>query len=174
MSIHTNKKTIRAGFSLVEAIIYIALLVAIVTLAIATTVGMVRTQRSVRSHVLLQESAVTSLDRMVREIHDAISVDPTSTLGSNPGRLLLNSADSSNNARTVEFYVNNGRLSMRENGAAVGALTSTNVTVSNLIFRFIDTTKSDAVKIEMTLIAGTSTEQKIESFYTTAILRSSY
>ncbi len=162
------------GFSLVETIIYVALLVLIVGITIVSIVSMVQSQRNIKSNLLIQESAMVALDRMVREIRDSSGVDVSSTFGSNPGILKLNGTDISNNSRTVEFYVNSGRLMLKENGVVSGPLTLASVTVSNLVFRFLDTASSDAVKIEMTLVAGTGETQKTENFYTTTILRSSY
>jgi Tfp pilus assembly protein PilW len=162
------------GFTLVEAIIYVALLVLVVTVVIVSIVAMVRSQRNVKNHILIQESVAVSFDRMIREIHDAISVDISSSLNTNPGRLILNGVDSTGDSRVVEFYVNGGRLVMREDGSDVGPLTVSGVTINNIVFRHIDTASTDAVKIEMTLSSGTGGEAKSESFYTTGVLRSSY
>lgn len=164
----------KKGFSLVETLIYIGLLVLIVSVTVYAIFGMVRAQRNMKSSVLIQESATAAFDRLVREIRDADGVDASSTLGTNPGVLKLNTTDSSGNGRTLEFSVSSGQLTLKEDSTVLGPLTVNGVTVTNLVFYHVDTSASDMIRASMTLSAGTSTSLKTETFYTSAILRGSY
>lgn len=159
------------GFSLIETVIYVSLLAIILVVLINTIFTMNRLYRYLNLSRHIQTSAITALDRMVRDIRDAESVNVgASTLGTSPGVLTLNTTTSSNNPQTFQFFVSNGVLIVKQDEVDIGPLTLSDVVVDNLIFRHIVTGVSKAVKIEMTLKAGTSTA----NFYATAVLRDSY
>lgn len=163
------------GFSLVEMLFYIALL-SLALLAVTETLILVtRSYGNLRSVQRIEQEAGVSLERMVREIRDAQSVNGASSVfDSHPGKLLLNTTNASGATRTVEFFLDNGKLSLKENGVVLGALTSAKTGVTNLIFRTITTARSQAVKIEMTLQSGNGSALRTEHFYATAVLRDSY
>jgi type II secretory pathway component PulJ len=169
----THKK--EKGFSLVEMLIYIAILSMILVAIISVLFLLSRSHRAASSTKYVQSAALLSIDRMTRDIHNATTVNVIdSNLGSNPGRLSVNGIDSLGNTRNVEFYVQSGVLKVNENGVYAGQLTSSSTVVSNLIFRHIDQTVADAIRIEMQLSAGQGDYAKSETFYTTAVLRNSY
>ena len=169
------------GYSFVEVIIYLALLVILLLAIINGTLLLAQNYRNVKAVRDIESSAIDSMDRMTREIHNAISVNGTqTTYYTSPGSLMLNTTDTSNNAITLRFYLQGGKVLMDRNGVFVGPLTESDVTASSLIFRSITSSTSVAVKIEMTLQAS-STQQTasgtgaiIKNFYDTAVLRGSY
>ncbi len=164
-----------AGFSLVETIIYIGLLILIIVAVVNMLIGMSKAYGFMRLSTQIQTSAIDSLDRVVREIRNAKSVDTAgSTLGTSPGVLTLNSTDDTGSAVTYQFLVSGGVLRIKQNGVDQGPLTLPNVTVSNLVFQRMATGVSQAVKIEMTLVAGSGSMTRTAKFYGTAILRDSY
>jgi prepilin-type N-terminal cleavage/methylation domain-containing protein len=164
----------RNGFSLVEMIIYMAIL-AMMLLVIINTLFIISTsQRTVKSSKTIENSGIFSLERMVRDIRNATSVDTNqSILGSHPGVLVLNGTDVNGNSHVVKFYLSTSTLHVVDNSVDQGALTETGTKVTNLVFTLINTTKSSAVRIQMTLESGTSTYYRSEKFYSTAILRGS-
>lgn len=166
-----NKK----GFTLVEMVIYMGLLALLVVVVITMLVSIVKSQRNIKSHLAIEETVVVSLDRMIREIRNAKSVDISSILGTNPGHLILNTTDSGGNPKTVEFYLESGVLKMEENTVVSGPLSRSDVTISSLMFWLIDNQKADAVRITMTVNANQPDGSvHTENFYATAILRGSY
>ncbi|MDP3874949.1 MAG: type II secretion system protein [bacterium] len=162
----------RRGFSLVEMLIYISILVLMLAVIMNIVVSVVRSGRIINALRNVENSATVSLERLVREVRQAESVDiGLSFLDSSPGKLVLVGTDSSGNPRTVEFYLSSGRLLFKENGADIGALTQADAWVSSLVFRRFFGPNSEGIKTEMTIESGTSTHYRSEKFYSSAILR---
>ena len=165
----------RRGFSLVEAIIYIGLLVFILVAVISMLLIMGRSYGYLKSSRHIQTSAVTVLDRIIREVRNSESVDVgQSTLGTSPGVLTLNTTSVWGTPQTIQFYVSGGLVRVKQDGVDVGPLTLPDVKLNSLIFKQITTGISEAVKIEMTLETGVGSSTRLANFYGTAILRDSY
>ncbi len=163
------------GFSLVEMLFYVAILAFALVAVMQTLIVVTRSYGVLRSTQRVEQEASVSMERMVRELRDASGIDDAgSVFGTHPGKLLLNSTTASRTARTVEFSIDSGKLSLKENGVVTGLLSSTRTNISSLIFRKITTARSKGVKIEMTMQSGTSTAARAENFYATGVLRDSY
>jgi hypothetical protein len=98
----------------------------------------------------------------------------TSTLGSSPGVLDLDSVDSGGTAQTVKFDVSSGDLNLSYNGTLQASILAPNIDVTSLIFRKITTTNSTAVKVEITLQDTRDRTGLTEKFSDTIILRGGY
>jgi type II secretory pathway pseudopilin PulG len=160
----------KRGMTLVETVVYVAIVAIIFTVVVQTLTTIVKTYRVTLVARSLSVSGMTALERMTRDIRNAAHVDVlNSVLGSNPGKLVLVMQGT-----TTEFYVENGLIKLKENSVVKGSLISQNVTTANLVFKLIDTGNSLAVKIEMTLQSGTSTTLRSENFFNTVVLRNSY
>lgn len=164
------------AFTLIEILIYIALLVVILVGVVNAIAMLSSSYRNVSVAKSIEGSAINLIDRIVRETRNAESIDAAnSSFGVTPGTLSLNTFDASDNPMTVRFSVSNGRVILTENGISLGPITSSNVAVTSLIFRSFSTTTSSAVKIELTLeSASTSPVYFSRNFYGTAVLRGSY
>ena len=160
------------GFSLLEMLFYIAILVLLLAVIMNMVVSVVRSGRIINALRNVENSAIVSLERITRELRQAESVNVSlSTLDSNPGKLVLEGIDETGSPRTVEFYLSLGRLFLKENGVDVGALSQSDAQVSSLIFRRFAGPNAEGIRIEMTLESGTSTHYRSEKFYSSAILR---
>ncbi len=164
----------KQGYTLVEAIIYIAILAVLAVTFVNLLFTMTQSYTKFRLERDIVSSASLGLERMVRETRQAKSLDPASILGNNPGRLLLNTTDDVGVATTRDFYLFLGTLMVKEGSGQAASTTAKNVTVDNLVFRQINTANSSAVKIEMTLTAKRGATARTEKFYSTAVLRGSY
>ncbi len=163
------------GVSLVEMIIYVALLTSVTTLVVNGLVTMSKTYNDLRLSKNVTTSANSALTRMVYEIRQAQSVDATqSTFITSPGQLTLNTTPAGGSQTTVKFYLQNGVLKSMVGGVEEGQLTLSNTTVSNLIFSRIQNSVSQAIKISLTLQSTVGSKTKTETFYTTAVLRNIY
>lgn len=170
MTINRHKK--EEGYSLLEIIIYIAILVAMVYVIISLVVSIVQAKDRLNSARALATSAATALDRMTREIRGAKDVNTgASTLGTSPGVLNLDSTASGGAPETVEFRVVAGVLRIKINGVDQGPLTASSTTVTGLTFRRNASSTAEAIKIEMTLQSGTTTSIKTKNFYGSALIR---
>ncbi len=164
------------GFTLVETIVYLALFVVLLVGIINSVLILTSSYRNVRVARSIESSAINTMDRIIREVRNAESIDYSqSNFGINPSALSLNTVDELGNTGTVRFYVQGNRVFLQENGVLSGPLTNANVTVSSLIFRNIVSTSSTAVKIEMS-ISSTSTNSVFitRDFQGTAVIRGSY
>ncbi|MDO8569948.1 MAG: prepilin-type N-terminal cleavage/methylation domain-containing protein [bacterium] len=160
------------GFSLVEMLIYIAILVLMLTVIMNVVVSVIRSGRIIKSLRNVENSAIVSIERLTRELRQAESINVgLSTLNSNPGRLVLESTDDIGTPRTVEFYLFEDRILLKENGVDIGALTQMDARVSNLIFYRFSDPNSEGIRTEMTIESGTSTHYRSEKFYSSALLR---
>lgn len=173
-----NKKGFTpSGFTLIEIIIYTAILALIFALVVNSLAVVIKAFNQGRLAIKINNSAEVAMDRMVREIRAAYDIDANSELDSHPGRLILitDSLIIPGSTTTLEFYLDLGRIMVEEEGDFVEALTSSDLTVTNLIFRQITApSMSKAVKIEMEIQGSSGNYQKTENFYNTAILRKSY
>ena len=163
------------GFSLVETFLYAAILSIVLLVVAETLIAVIRSSGSLRTAQRIERDAGFALERMVREIRDAKSVDVAgSTLGTHPGILALNTTTVSGGTRAVLFYLENDVVYLKEDGVVVGPLSSAQTSASNLVFRRIPTGRSEGVKIELTLTSGAGSVARSENFYATAVLRDSY
>ncbi len=97
-----SNKFHKTGVSLVEMLVYIALLTSVTTLVVNGLVTMSKSYTDLRLSKNITTSATTALSRMVYEIRQAQSVDATqSTFVTNPGQLTLNTTPASGVPTTV-------------------------------------------------------------------------
>ena len=166
-----NKK----GFSLPEMIVYISLLFLILAVLVNSLVLLLKANRTNQSAWSIETSATLAMERMTRDIRTATSVDAgNSVLNSNPGQITINTNDVNGNPVVEKFYIKNGVIWLQEGGADTGPLMLGSTQVTNLIFRQINTGRSTAIKIEMTIIGGQGDALKTKNFYSTIVLRNSY
>lgn len=167
-----NRKKLTSGFTLIEVLIYVAILGIISVAVITASVTIMSSFNKTKVTRNILESGNNSLERMTREVRQAASVDiVNSSLGSHPGVLVLNSTDSVGGPRVVKFVIENGDLNIYQNSVLTGNLLNQNISISNLIFRRISTGEGEALKIEMTLSSNGGVSEK---FYDTVILRGGY
>ncbi len=166
------------GFSLAESLVYMALLVFLLVGIINAIVMLSSMYRNVRTARSVESSAISLMDRIVRETRNAESINSAQTSwGISSGSLGLNTVDANGVTGTMRFYIatSTSRAMLEKNGVSMGPLTESNVIVTNLTFRSYATTTSSAVKIEMTITsASTSPVYITRNFYGTVILRGSY
>ena len=168
--LHTHR-----GFTLVEMVVYTAMLVVILLIIVSFIVSFGKAYNVLKSTIHINNSAIVSFERMVREIRLASNVDTAaSILDTHPGRLALTTTDASGAPITLEFYINSGALMLRQEGVDVGPLTRSDVTITNLVFRSFSNGRSEAVKVEVTLESVVADTTKVKNFYGSAVLRESY
>ena len=162
------------GFSLIETLVYIAVLSLVSTLFVNTLLAMNRSYAVLETVMMLDRAATAGMERMTREIRAATDVDTLqSTLGVSPGVLTVNQIDETGAVSRAAFSILNEVLHISRDGVDQGSLLPPRIAAESLIFRLIDSGKSKAVKIEMRLLSVAG-RTRSESYYTTVILRGSY
>ena len=165
----------QGGFTLVEMVVYSAILGVIAVLATNSTIVMTRAFTDLRVSRDLNSSATALFERMTRDVRGAYDIDAAqSTLGTNPGRLMLNTKDAAGTNTTIEFYVTGNRVSIREGGIDQGAIMTSSTSVTNFVVRELTSTNTKAVKVEATISATRGGVTKTRNFNTTVVLRGTY
>lgn len=161
---------IQRGFSLLEMLIYISILTITAVIVVDILLSTAKSYNSFKISRSINSTVSTSLERMTREIRAADDVLLIgSTFDTHPGRLTLQIAST-----TSEFYLDGNVLKIKEGGIDAGSLTSSKLSVDNLVFRLLDNGVSKAVRIEMTLLGTERNITKAKTFYSFAVLRNSY
>ena len=156
-----------SGFSIIEILVYISILVFMLAIILEVVVSVTRRERIATSTRDIENSAVLVAERITRETRQAQSINLSSSiLGVHPGKLVLDGE-----SRTLEFHLINGRINLKENGVDAGPLTSSTTKVTNLKFTRSATSTTEAIRTELTLESGTSTYYKTETFYFSSSIR---
>lgn len=167
--IHKYKK----GYTLIEALIYIAVFIVISVVVIALIMSILETSREVSPINSLSRSAASSLEKITREIRSASSLDlPNSILGDSSGVLSLNTLDINNIPKIVKFYLDSDIVKINENSVYIGPLNSADTKVTAIFFNLATSSNQNLVKIEMDVTAGNGKYEKSEKFYSSVVVRS--
>lgn len=164
------------GFTLIEIIVYLAIFAVLSVLVVETIITVTDAFGKARVKRTLALEGRGAMERMMREIRLATSVDITgSVLDTNPGRIKLNTVVSpSDSAPAVREFLISGKHLILRDGANDIAIVA-NASTTKLIFRHIlGSDVSDAVRIELEIEDGQGDRYMSVPFYSTAVLRGSY
>ena len=170
----TNKKS---GFSLIEIVIYTAILAALSLFVANTTLLSFNSLNRARLNRKVALSAETALERLTREIKLASSINEAqSVLGTNPSTVVLNTVVSAEDITPASkiFSVSGGQITLQENGGEIKFLTAPGITVSSFTASGIDLLHSKAIKINLVIESGGGSIRTSKTFYASAVLRESY
>lgn len=173
MKIFFDKK--ERGFALAEMLVYTVILTLLVMVLFASLRAIIVTYRHIKVSRAIETSALTALERVTREIKNGESITlAQSIFDTASSSITVVGRNPSEVSKTSYIYLQNGILKIREDGIEKGQLTSSSTLVTNFTLNLIDQSLSDAVRITITLQAGSGEYVKNESFYSTAVLRGSY
>ena len=159
-----------AGFSLVEMLFYLSLLVSVSTVCVAVLLSFKDNIASYQASQRVTNSAVTTLERLLVDVRAAEAVNVgASTLTTNPGTLVL-----TDGATTTTYSVSDGAVSISVNGATVGPLTDATVVVDELRFFHYVNAETETVRVQLTLSATAGGMTVTERFGSSAVLLGSY
>lgn len=161
-----------SGFSLVEMLIYIALLILITVSALSLLLTLRSLLDEYRADQKVTESAQAVLERVLYDIRSADAIDttdPSAVLVDTPGHLVI-----IRGATVTEFYVSGGRLMVSVNSVELGPLTKESVVVDELRFFTYDNSVTEAIKVAFTLTATVGEANSTASFNGAAVLRGTY
>jgi len=162
------------GISLVETIIYATVLTLLLFVVAMISISLVKSHRRVSLNRELESNAAFAMERMVREVRLADSVnDGLSVFNSSPGTLTLQGVDGGT-AYTVKFDVDNGQVRLTKDAGTPGFLTSDQVVVTDLIFQKASNVNSEVVKIILELEGSRGDDTKRIKVNGFAVLRGSY
>ncbi|PJE64179.1 MAG: hypothetical protein COU90_03705 [Candidatus Ryanbacteria bacterium CG10_big_fil_rev_8_21_14_0_10_43_42] len=158
----------KRGYTLIETVIYIALVIVIAVVFVQVLVFFAQGFRQAKELRTMHFSAETALERIVREIRfaDGVTIG-SSVFDTHPGVLTLSSIDPTTEVpQIITISTSGSQLTLQKDSASPDFLTPNTVTVENIVFRYIATPISEAIKIELRING--------KNFYSTALLRRSY
>lgn len=154
------------GFSLVEMLIYLAILTIIFVVVVNTILSFTGSYKTLTAQRNVENAAIGAMERMTRDIREATQID---SLGSSD---ITVSSILSGLSTTTRFIVESGKLNLYVNGSLVGPLTVGSTTVTNLTFTQLSGGYNGGVKIDLTLQSIVGQATVIKSYHSTVILRS--
>ncbi len=170
-----NKKK-NSGFSIIEIIIYFSILAIISTLVIGNIISLFKNYNVVRANQDIEYNAISILDKLTRDTRDAAFINTSDSLFSvSQGAISLNIASSTNStaSNTAKFYLNNNKIKYKKDGVDFGNLSTNAVTVSNFKIYYINSSTTEAIKVELNLEVTPHLHSAVisKNFYTTIQLR---
>lgn len=167
-----NLKKYKKGFTLIETLIYASIFVVMLVVTLAIIVNLSDTFKRVAAHRIVESEVSNTMERIVRDVRQAISVDVVnSTFTIYPGVLQLILDDGLGGQKTVKYYLDNGIIYLDEDGAVVGPLTSDKITITDFKFFNITTSNSDAVRTTITATITLKGETITKTIYNLGVLR---
>jgi len=163
-----NKMKNERGYTLIELLFYIALF-SILTLAVINAlVVMTKAFRETSIQADLVQSSLV-MERISRETRQAYGIFSISA-----SDLKLNTKDELDNNKTVRFVLSGSNIELYENDVLTGNLNTPNIEVTSLSFTEITTVMGKAIKINFSVMSTRDSNNRIEDFYETVVLRGNY
>jgi prepilin-type N-terminal cleavage/methylation domain-containing protein len=160
----------RRGFTLIEILVYMAVL-CIAVVAMITTFLSYRTVL-LRNEVerAVSHNAQVVLERLTRDIHEATSVDTSIS-----GQITLETAGS---ATTSVYTLSGDTITLMVNGKNLGNLTEDDVSVTAFTHTAYQNVTGEIpttlVRVALSLESVNAVATTIKTYYTSAVLRGMY
>lgn len=168
------KKDSERGVTLIEIIIYFTLLAIMSGVVINSLFSLFSSYGQIKVIQDMETTAILVLDKLNRDIQSAQSVNiAQSSFGIPESYLTLTVPNTTGGTDTIKYYATSSKIKVDKNGAYLGTLSLSSVSVNNFIIRQITSSSTSAFKVELGLqgTARNSTSTIYKNFYTTAQLR---
>lgn len=157
-----NPLLFKRGASLLETVLYIGIFAIITLLTVNTVLALTRAVSEIRSVRHIIQDSDTAMERMIREIRAAESIDTTASIfNTHPGKLVLANAPD-----ITTFSFSDGKIFLQKNSESIVPIAGNTTVITNLIFTHFTTARSEAIRVTMTM--------DNKNFYGTAVLRTHY
>lgn len=152
------------GFTLLELLIYIAIIAFVITAVSALLLWGIRMRAKAKITDEVSRQADRAMAIMLREVREAQSVyTPTSVFFASPGQLSLQSAKyvtAGEGVGYIDFFLCGSRLCLKKEGQNPVAFTSENVAIDELVFSPVGgSADPSAVRISLTLRYNSPAQQ---------------
>ena len=154
----------QAGYAILELLFYISFFAVLTLVVINAIITMTRSFRETAIYAEFVQSG-TIMERISREIRQANDITSISA-----NDLVLNTGSN----KTMEFRLVGSNIELWDNGINIGNLNSSKMVITDLAFTQIDTAKSKAVKIVLSVRSNNDSLARVQNFYDTVVLRGSY
>lgn len=163
-----NKIKNNSGYAVLETIFYIVLFAILSIAVINALITMTQSFKETAMYGELMQGGDV-MERMSRDIRNAYGINSITSTS-----LKLNTKDTAGVNKTVEFNLSGNDVRLLENDSFIGNLNTANISITNLSFTQINTTKGSAIKILLSLRSNHDALNRIQDFYTTVVLRGDY
>jgi len=165
----------KKGFTLIELVVYTALVTMIGGLVLGLMIPMYRAGVESRISRRINASGALMMERLIRESKDAESiVMASSTFNTNPGVLVIRTTNASTSGGTMKFSLSNGRGLLTFGDDTSQFLTSSQTNISELTFWYLVSSSSEATRVKISISDTRASSTKARDFFDTAVLRGSY
>jgi prepilin-type N-terminal cleavage/methylation domain-containing protein len=139
------------GFTLIEIIIYVAIITIVTTTFVNFSTSASEARSKSYAVTEVQSNARIAMNTIVERIRASISVNTsTSVFGVDPGSISLQMASSSLNPTIISLDADDGIMQMTEGVASPLSITSDEVKITKLEFTLLgNSTKRQNIRIEM-------------------------
>ncbi|OGZ33995.1 MAG: hypothetical protein A2Y98_00835 [Candidatus Portnoybacteria bacterium RBG_19FT_COMBO_36_7] len=128
----------QAGFTLIEMLVYIAILIMVLASLVIFGIGAIRTGAKIKANAEVLNNSRRAIEAITFEIRKSKSIyAPTSIFDVNPGQLSLEQATDSlagEKQTFVDFFKCGERLCLKKEGGDPFSITSNHVKITNLVF----------------------------------------
>lgn len=164
------------GYTLVEMVLYIALLMLITVFVVNSLMAMTSAWSRIKVEKNSNLSAMHAGEFLSREIHNALTViTASSQFDTNPGVLtLVTNIPGSTATTTTTFSVNNGQLVMKRGANATTSVIMRGVAVPYFVVNHFTNANSEAVRFTLQLTSTYRDVVRTRDFGGTAVLRGKY
>lgn len=168
-----NKKISQSGFSLVETLMYVTILILVVTMSTSILLLSNNSFKSALVSRALGRDGQGAVARVILEVRQGSSINiADSIFGADPSTLAFYTTDDAGNPIEAEVSVIGDTLYLTKDDESV-PLTSSSTQVTTFEVRRFSTVNSEGVNIELILspVSGLTTSA---TFFDTAIVRGGY
>ncbi len=171
-----RRQSDQRGLSLLESVVYVALIALVLVSSINIMLISVRAFAVGRAEHALATEGRAAMDRIIYEVRLASATETASSvLGTSPGTLALTTIVSPDDetAITRTITMTSAAVMIAEGASSAVPLTA-GVVPQALTFYRTAAGSSEAVRVVLRLSAGTGVAAKTATFYGMAVLRGSY
>ncbi|MFZ2190425.1 MAG: GIY-YIG nuclease family protein [Candidatus Magasanikiibacteriota bacterium] len=157
-----------AGFTLVETIIYVAIIGGIIATFISFSLNISNARNKTYVQEETQANARVVLNIITQKIQSASGVNTSaSVFGVDPGVLSLAMSSSTLNPTIINLSADNGRLQIKEGDNATTTITTAQVQVNNLVFNnFSASSTRENIGVDLNVSFVSSTDINFQSSQT--------
>ena len=169
-----KRSFLNKGFTLVETIAYMSLLILISVVVIQSMVSLFSSYSQIRVSQDMETTAIQVLDKISRDVRNATAiVENQSSFNIPESYVTLSVPNTLGGSDTIKYYASAGRVHVDRNGSYLGSLSLPSITVNNFELRYINGTSTKAIKVLLGVQSPIRDNPGVvyENFYTTVQMR---
>ncbi|OGD69650.1 hypothetical protein A3I18_01770 [Candidatus Campbellbacteria bacterium RIFCSPLOWO2_02_FULL_35_11] len=164
-----------SGFSMIEVLIYISVLVLVMFIVVNSILMMLSSYTAIKVSQKVNETASGILERISLETKRSNGLALSgNVLNNDAGSINLNVVKDDGSIIEKKFWLDGTDLKMQEFGGEVFVLNIPGVEVERFFVNYVSAGSVNLIKIEMELHSQKKNVNKNEIFYISVVMRESY